>query len=107
VNEPIAKVWDKWLSEHDQQEIRKLMVIKAKIYHKTVEGEYGCPGEDCPGVQRLVTLLGNWTSMLFLLIELPELTEKWQGSDDGHEWVDCEDDPTGSYGHVRKVWIER
>lgn len=24
-------------------------------YHKTVEGEYGCPGHSCPGVQRLVT----------------------------------------------------
>lgn len=22
-------------------------------YHKTVEGEYGCPGVECPGVKRL------------------------------------------------------
>jgi len=26
-------------------------------YHKTVEGEYGCPGASCPGVQRILTLL--------------------------------------------------
>lgn len=26
-------------------------------YHKTVEGEYGCPGASCPGVKRLVALL--------------------------------------------------
>jgi hypothetical protein len=26
-------------------------------YHTTIEGEYGCPGASCPGVQRLVTLL--------------------------------------------------
>jgi len=26
-------------------------------YHKTIEGEYGCPGVTCPGVQRLVALL--------------------------------------------------
>ncbi len=29
----------------------------ATTYHKTVEGEYGCPGPSCPGVQRLVGLL--------------------------------------------------
>lgn len=26
-------------------------------FHKMVEGEYGCPGESCPGVQRLVVAL--------------------------------------------------
>jgi len=23
-------------------------------YHKTIEGEYGCPGKECPGVKKLV-----------------------------------------------------
>jgi hypothetical protein len=32
-------------------------VSLALEYHKTVEGEYGCPGATCPGVQRLVSLL--------------------------------------------------
>lgn len=30
----------------------------------------------------------------------------WQGSDDGRDWVDCDDDPTGCYSHVRRIWIE-
>lgn len=33
------------------------LVQLAIAYHKNVEGEYGCPGPTCPGVQRLVRLL--------------------------------------------------
>lgn len=33
------------------------LLEQALAYHKTVEGEYGCPGETCPGVQRLVVFL--------------------------------------------------
>jgi hypothetical protein len=58
-----------WLSEEDQREIHKLLVAKALIYHKTVEGEYGCPGPECPGVKRLVTLLEQWTTVVLALIE--------------------------------------
>lgn len=61
--------WGKRLNEHDQQEVHKLLVAKALIYHKTVEGEYGCPGETCPGVQRLVVLLEQWTMVLLALLE--------------------------------------
>lgn len=32
-----------------------LMAQAALTYHKTVEGEYGCPGLECPGVKRLIT----------------------------------------------------
>lgn len=60
---------DGLLDTHDQQELRKLMVLKALNYHKTVEGEYGCPGEECPGVQRLVTLLEQWTIVALAVIE--------------------------------------
>lgn len=27
---------------------------EAEKYHRTIEGEYGCPGQSCQGVQRLV-----------------------------------------------------
>jgi hypothetical protein len=60
------------LSEHDQQELRKWMVTHAILYHKKVEGEYGCPGETCPGVQRLVKLLEDWTATVFLLVRWKE-----------------------------------
>lgn len=39
--------------------------------------------------------------------QAPQLVQVWQGSDDGEDWVDCDEDPTGSYGHVRKVWVEK
>ena len=35
----------------------QLALDLALDYHKTVEGEYGCPGASCPGVQRLTALL--------------------------------------------------
>lgn len=57
------------VTEHDASEIHKLLVQKAILYHKTVEGEYGCPGESCPGVQRLVALLEQWTTILLAVVE--------------------------------------
>jgi hypothetical protein len=30
------------------------IVALAIAYHKTIEGEYGCPGKECPGVKNLV-----------------------------------------------------
>jgi len=38
-------------------EPRARLEALALEYHKTVEGEYGCPGQSCPGVKRLVLLL--------------------------------------------------
>lgn len=35
---------------------------RAIAYHKTVEGEYGCNGATCPGVQRLVAFLDAATA---------------------------------------------
>lgn len=47
-------------------ETQRLQEI-ALDYHETVEGEYGCPGLSCPGVQRLVKLLESaqpqWQAM--------------------------------------------
>lgn len=57
-------------------------LARAIEYHKTVEGEYGCPGESCPGVQRLVLLLNEHQSALAaehaaLKQRLHELLAKW------------------------------
>lgn len=32
----------------------KILEELAIRFHKEIEGEYGCPGASCPGVQRLI-----------------------------------------------------
>jgi len=59
----------RWLSEHDQREIHKLLVAKAVISHAQVDGEHECPGIRCVRVQRLVGLLEQWTMVLLSLLE--------------------------------------
>ena len=39
-----------------ETEQQRLLAI-ALQFHREIEGEYGCPGESCPGVQRLVAWL--------------------------------------------------
>lgn len=38
------------------------LVVLAYAYHKETEGEWGCNGVTCPGVQRLVVLLREGTA---------------------------------------------
>lgn len=35
-------------------DLRQRVEQAALEYHRAQEGEYGCPGKSCPGVQRLV-----------------------------------------------------
>ena len=57
------------MTEHEA--FHNLLVAKALMYHQTIEGEYGCPGVTCPGVQRLVTLLEQWTTTVLALHPTP------------------------------------
>jgi hypothetical protein len=37
----------------DEQVIERKLLELAFAFHVSIEGEYGCPGATCPGVQRL------------------------------------------------------
>jgi len=50
-------------------------------YHKTVEGEYGCgyPQTQCPGVLRLIQLLGSTVEAALATLPQPPVQGDWRG----------------------------
>ena len=59
-------------------------------YHKTAEGEYGCPGLTCPGVQRLLTLLRDAEAPPPVPHRCSGCGHRWEGTAHGAELCgDC------------------
>ena len=51
-----VKLIQSWATLKSADETATLRKV-ALAFHRDIEGEYGCPGESCPGVQRLIAKL--------------------------------------------------
>lgn len=63
---------------------RDQIVSLALEYHKSQEGEYGCPGVSCPGVQRLV-IFGNACADIARADQEAEIAQLKHAAEDAYE----------------------